>query len=350
MPAIVFSLVDQLRDRGLGVTLAIGSGKVRDGVVALPSFSKRPADVARFALALRSLLRESRSDVVHGHGLRLAPALRLATAFGPRVSTVVTCHGLPPDQVAGAARAIRLSGVLVASCGEGPRALLEAHGIHGPLLRNGVSDPPPPADRKTVMREWGLPAKHRLVLSVGRLVPQKDHLTAIRTIKHLPDTALVIVGTGPLQSELQKVTESLGLTSRVRLVGYRSDARALIGAADALLIPSRWEGHPLVALEAMAASVPVVAASSPGLREWLIHGENGLLAMVGDDKYLADCLVCLFEDKELRARVVAGGAQVANRHTLTTVVDEHLDFYESLVRQVRRRGTRRHASTPAAGA
>ena len=187
------------------------------------------------------------------------------------------------------------------------------------------------------MREWGIPVELRLVLSVGRLVPQKDHLTAIRTIKHLPDTALVIVGSGPLEAELQKEAESLGLTSRVRLVGHRSDARALIGAADALLVPSLWEGHPFVAIEAMAASVPVVAASSPGLHEWIIQGENGLLAKVGDHKELAGCLRRLSEDQELRARVVAGGAQVANRQTLTAVVDEHLELYESLVRQGRGR-------------
>ncbi len=140
------------------------------------------------------------------------------------------------------------------------------------------------------MRSWGLSEALSLVLSPGRLVPQKDHVTAINAIQHVQDAALVIIGNGPLQTDLLAHASVLNISDRVRVVPWRIDVRSIMAAADALLLPSRWEGHGLVAVEAMMASLPVVAASSPGLREWLVHEDNALLAPVADDQQLASCL------------------------------------------------------------
>ena len=180
------------------------------------------------------------------------------------------------------------------------------------------------------MGSLDLPEELALVVSPGRLVPQKDHLTAIRAMKHLTSVALVIVGDGPLRAELQAEANALGVAARVRLVGWRSDVRSLIGAADALLLPSRWEGFPLVAIEAMTASIPVVAAASPGLREWLVHGDTALLAPVANPQQFASALERLFADAQLRARLIVGGKRIAERHTVSAMLDDHVELYQKL--------------------
>jgi glycosyltransferase involved in cell wall biosynthesis len=335
MQVIVERLVEGLRERGFEVLLATGfphgqHEKETQSVLSFPELSPRPANVVRTAWSLRSIVRTTRPDVVHGHGLRMAPVLTLATAALRPVPLVVTCHGTPPEQIPRAARYLKVSRAVIASCDEGPRSLLAAEGINGPLLRYGVPPPPIPWDRRALMRSLGLPERLALVVSPGRLVPQKDHLTAIRTIRHLASAALVIVGDGPLKTELQAEATALGVAARVRLVGWRSDVRSLIGAADALLLPSRWEGFGLVAIEAMMASIPVVAASSPGLREWLVHEDNALLAPVANYEQFARALERLFGDAQLRNRLIVGGKRIAERYTVTAMLNDHVQLYREL--------------------
>jgi glycosyltransferase involved in cell wall biosynthesis len=349
MQITVERLVVGLRERGLDAQLAIGSRSTRDKAISkadlsFPELNLTPGNAARAAWRLRSIVRKRRPDVVHGHGLRMAPVLTFATASLRPVPLVVTCHGIPPEQVPRAARHLKISRAVVASCGEGPRALLSAEGLNGPLLRNGVPPPPVPSDRKALMRSWGLPGGLALVLSPGRLVPQKDHMTAIRAIQHLPAAALVIIGDGPLRVELQAEVDALGVGARVRLVSWRTDLRSVMGAADAVLLASRWEGFPLVAVEAMMASVPVVAVSSPGLREWLVHDDNALLSPVTNHSQLAESLRRVFEDRELRSRLIAGGGRTAERHTITMMLDDHIHLYNELVNKSARNYQRNSSS------
>jgi glycosyltransferase involved in cell wall biosynthesis len=337
----VQGLVAGLNERGLDVLLATGSktgrgGTAPESVFSFPELNLRSRNAMRAAWALRSIVRTERPDVVHGHGLRMAPVLTLATATIRPAPLVVTCHGIPPEQVPRAARYLKLSRAAIASCDDGPRALLAAEGIDSFLLRYGVSPPPLPSDRVELMRSLGLSEMLALVVSPGRLVPQKDHLTAIRTIQHLPGAALVIVGEGPLRAELQTEAEVLGVAGRVRLVGWRSDVRSIMGAADAVLLPSRWEGFGLVAIEAMTASVPVVAASSPGFREWLVHEDNALLAPIADHQQLAIALERVFGDADLRGRLIQGGKRTGDRYTVAAMLDTHLELYEELASRSRR--------------
>ena len=106
-----------------------------------------------------------------------------------------------------------------------------------------------------------------------------------------------------------------------------------MGASDASLLPSLWEGFGLVALEAMGADVPVVATSSPGLQEWLVHEDNALLAPVGHHQELAACLRRVLGDETTHARLIKGGRRTAERHTVTAMLDDHVQLYQELARK-----------------
>jgi glycosyltransferase involved in cell wall biosynthesis len=171
----------------------------------------------------------------------------------------------------------------------------------------------------------------RLLISPGRLVPQKDHVTALRAVRNLPDCALVIIGEGPLRDALLTEADVNDIADRVRLLGWRDDIRSIMAIADTLLLPSRWEGHPLTVVEAMMAGLPVVATDAPGLREWLVDERTALLAPVGDSATLETQLRRVLDDAFLRKRLIENGHREAQMYTTEAMVEDHLRLYRELV-------------------
>jgi glycosyltransferase involved in cell wall biosynthesis len=104
------------------------------------------------------------------------------------------------------------------------------------------------------------------------------------------------MGDGPLDTEVRKLSASLHLDPVMHWLGQRSDVPKLLRVLDCFVLTSRWEGFPLVILEAMAAEIPVVATNIPGTRDAIRHGVNGWLAPVGDAESLARFVLDLLAD------------------------------------------------------
>jgi glycogen(starch) synthase len=179
-----------------------------------------------------------------------------------------------------------------------------------------------------VEREW----RWRL-LYVGRLDPKKGVHDAVAALARLPAQAtLTIAGSWDPrdEGELAEFVRELGVDDRVTMLGQLSHEQlaALYREHDALLFPVRWE-EPwgLVPLEAMASGCPVVATGRGGSAEYLEDGRNCLLAQVGHPESLAECVRRLADSPDLRARLRAGGADTAPRHTehvFNAAVEHHL--------------------------
>lgn len=127
------------------------------------------------------------------------------------------------------------------------------------------------------------------VLMVGRLAPQKDHLTALAAFALLGRRAdLLIVGEGSLRDEIAARASALDIEDCVHLLGWRSDASALMKHCDLLLLTSRFEGFPNVLIEAMIAGIPIVATDCPhGPREIITDARIGELVPIGDTEAIA---------------------------------------------------------------
>jgi glycosyltransferase involved in cell wall biosynthesis len=110
-----------------------------------------------------------------------------------------------------------------------------------------------------------------------------------------------------LCEELLGLAERVGIRERVRFLGYRADARALVGLMDVLAVPSLTEGSPLIVLEAMAAGVPVVASAVGGIPDQVRHGEEGLLVPPDDPGALGDALGGLLQDPARAHRLGEAG-------------------------------------------
>jgi glycosyltransferase involved in cell wall biosynthesis len=144
------------------------------------------------------------------------------------------------------------------------------------------------------------------ILTVGRLVEQKRtdrFLTVLKQIKTRTKDPVLgsIVGDGPLRKSLEAQASEMGLTPEtLTFKGIVADTANLYQSSDILVLPSDWEGTPNVVLEAMASGLPVVANAVGGVPEIIQHGETGYLIQPGDDAAMADAVLALANDAELR--------------------------------------------------
>ena len=335
---VVLSLREGAVAAGHEVAVAAAAGSLSHELAGttydLPLVDRHLSRIPSAARALRRALREFRPGIIHLHNPGMAAVGAVVTMRGRSVPGLVSVHGVPEEDYRSAARVLRLSGFPVVACGPGVAAALEDRGLTvAATIVNGVGPPPAAADRALACAEWGLPAARPLILSVGRLTPQKNHALAVRALAQLPETSLVIVGEGPLADDLRRQASEQGVADRFVLAGVRADTRALIGACDAVVLPSVWEGLPLVALEALAAGKPLVATRVRGLRELLSDGEDALLVPPGDARALASALERTLHDMRLVSKLADGARRTASVYSEQSMVAAYLDLYAKLARR-----------------
>lgn len=181
-------------------------------------------------------------------------------------------------------------------------------------------------ERERLRAELGMPAAATVIGFIGRLAPEKgvDLLldAAAQVLPAAPDVVLTIAGGGPEEDALRARVQRLGLGERVRFLGFVRDAAEYYRTLDVLAMPSRYEAFGLVAAEAMASGVAVVAAPAGGLREVLGDGAAGRVVPVDDVVALAEALRELVTHPSQRAAVAAQGrARVRERHDQERMLD-----------------------------
>jgi glycosyltransferase involved in cell wall biosynthesis len=191
-----------------------------------------------------------------------------------------------------------------------------------------------PAD----LTQFRVPPGSRVLLFVGRLDPQKGPLQLLEAAAELfadhSDLHLVMVGDGPLATEVRAWTVVRNLESRIHFAGRQENIAGLMRAADVFVLPSQWEGLPNVVLEAMAAGTPVVATAVEGVRELLEDGRTGIVVPVEGEPRLAEAIRGALQKLEtLKAAALHAQQIVSERFTWQLVAREYERLYdECLVR------------------
>lgn len=293
---------------------------------------------ARATLRLGAWIRRHRPDVVHAQ-LITAQLVARAAAFGVRPIVTTWQNAWYEPQATnefGGPKRRQLMRLLDAVSGRFDRHVIAvsehvashtAAQLHVPsdrvsVIYNAVEparyEPLDAAVLERTRRELGVRGSERVLLTVGRLVPQKGQIDLILAmpsiLRRVPDAVLLIAGEGPLRDELRAQVGALELGDRVRLLGARGDVPALLQIADLFLFPSRYEGLSVALVEALSNGLPVVASDIPQNRE---VGEGlGAVRFVapGAVESLAETVAALLADYEpLRAVAEQSRALVRER-------------------------------------
>jgi len=164
----------------------------------------------------------------------------------------------------------------------------------------------------------GLAAAAPVLLVAGRLEPQKGHRILLQALPAIrgkyPNVSVIFAGEGALEAELQAQTRALKAESCVRFVGFQRDVQDWFALADITVLPSFFEGLPLVAVESLAMGTPLVATDVDGTPEIVIHEKTGLTVPPGDADGLAQAICRLLGSRELRTQYGEAGRRMVHRH------------------------------------
>jgi glycosyltransferase involved in cell wall biosynthesis len=298
----------------------------------------------RMARDVVRAVRAERPDLLHTH-LVHADVYGAVAAAATRTPYLSTRHNddrylLGPFRYVDRLFARRARRLIAIS--DAVRVFLERAG-HDPAklltIRYGL-DELPAAPSEPTPADAGIPPDVPLALAVGRLIEQKDHATLLRAFarvrEKVPEARLAILGGGPLEAETRALVASLGLDGAVALPG-RTEIRDWLERADVFVHTSRWEGFGIVLLEAMLASLPVVATRISAVPEIVADGETGVLVDAGDVDAVANAVAALLDDPDRARRMGAKGLERARRDfSVARMTDETLAVYQAVEAETRR--------------
>ena len=294
-----------------------------------------------FARGLRHLMRHTAFDLVHTH-MYASNTAAMSALLGTTTPLVITEHSEARWR-SWRARwishwAYQRAAHIIAVSRSIEHRLQEVDHVPAArlsVLPNGV--PPYLFDPQ----DMALPLSQELsagpiVGVVARLQPEKgvQHFVQAAALVHRqqPAAQFLIVGDGPLRAELEAQVARRSLSEQVHFLGFRQDARRLMGSLDLLVIPSLSEGTPLVTLEAMAAGVPVLATRVGGIPEQICHGRTGWLVEPANPAALADAMLYLLSHPRERQELGQAGCQAVTQHfSFERMVQETLTIYRTVL-------------------
>jgi glycosyltransferase involved in cell wall biosynthesis len=301
---------------------------IRAYSLAMNRYKIDPFSDTRVAFSLAQILRAEKYDLVHAHASKPGFLTRLA-ALGLTVPVVYSPHCFSFHSGVGKIKAqllafferlaahFRTDRIIVVA--ESEIQLAMAYHVGKPeqfiAINSGV-DPLPfqiPVDQKMQRAILGIDEDRFVVGSVGRMSDQKAPLDFINAAgilaKKYADLDFLWVGNGPLLEQSKTRCKELGISSRVRFAGQRADIPACLAVMNCFVLVSRWEGFPLVVLEAMAAGKPVVATNINGTNDAIENGIDGILVPAGDSAAVAAAIEQVMHNPEMAARISAAGKQ-----------------------------------------
>jgi glycosyltransferase involved in cell wall biosynthesis len=297
---------------------------------------------------LRALMASERVDILHAHdfyaGLIGAAAARLA---GVRV---IACQ-----------RHLKLSDRPVHEWGTriihrlAHRILVNSEAIRDHILsrdsaqankivviKNGISSVAGSSETRNLheqlCHELEIDSDSKIIGMVARLQPVKGHRffleAASRVIAREPKAQFVLVGDGPLKSDIEDQAAHLGIKDRLHMLGDRTDAARILASFDLLVLASLHEGLPNAVMEAMAAGVPVVATAVGGTKELITDGETGYLAAPADTDALSERITFALVNERDRIKVAASGRQFINvEFGMERMVESVEKLYDELMHE-----------------
>ena len=175
----------------------------------------------------------------------------------------------------------------------------------------GINMNPKPLD-ENIRKILKIDNSEKMVLFIGLHNKRKGIDLIIKTADLLREKKIkfVLVGDGPDREKSIKKISELGLSDNVKFLGNRLDVHNFYNQADIFFFPSKGEGLPGVLMEAMIYQVPIISNNIPGVRDLIIHGENGILCETGNFRQYAKSIITLLYDEEMRKNYIKNGLEL----------------------------------------
>jgi glycosyltransferase involved in cell wall biosynthesis len=188
---------------------------------------------------------------------------------------------------------------------------------------------------RTLRAQFGFPSDCLLVGNIAKLAGYKDHPTLLRAAKvvcdKLPNARFLIVGEGEEKRKLESLKNELGLEGKLVFAGFRKDVPRILATLDLFVMSSHMEGLGTTVLDAMAASLPVVATHAGGIPEAVKDGKTGILVPKRQPERLAEGIISLLRDPDLRKKMGQAGAQrVDRKFSAEAMVEGNLRVYREV--------------------
>ena len=308
------------------------------------------ADLVTLFLLTR-YIRNKKIDIVHTHSSKAGILGRWAARFAGAKAIIHTVHGWSfNDYQSPLWRKIiiwleRLTALItdkfiVVSYHDRQKGLDNLIGNEDKyrLIRYGIDYEEFNKKDGSIRQELGIGASDLLVGMTSCFKPQKSPQDFIRLAylvnKSVPKVKFILIGDGVLRKKIKRLISKFNLTERVTLTGWRKDISRILSGIDVFVLTSLWEGLPIVILEAMAASLPVIATYTGGIGEVIVEDKSGFLVPPGDMLKMSERLTVLLKDKNLRAQMGQNARDSLDfNFALTNMIRESKNLYEDIMKR-----------------
>ncbi|MCZ2846231.1 MAG: glycosyltransferase family 4 protein [Candidatus Bathyarchaeota archaeon] len=190
-------------------------------------------------------------------------------------------------------------------------------------------------DRRKVRAEIGIGDGEIVLGFLGRLVEQKGCRYLIEAIKNISKVnrsiVILVIGDGKLRQSLMEMSSNLNNNRRAIFLGFQKDIKKLLVAFDIAIIPSIYEGFPIVPLQFMALKIPIIASNVDGLSELIKHKSNGFLVRRGSAKELSNVIEKLIVDEKIRENLTINGYGTVQKFDLYKAIPHFRSLYLELL-------------------
>jgi len=184
-----------------------------------------------------------------------------------------------------------------------------------------------PLNGISIRKECRIPDDAFLYTFIGRLIHQKAIDVLIEAFKDVSEeSCLLIVGQGKYRDTIERQVKKYNLEKKIVFTGVRSDVPRLLSSADCFVLPSRYEGLPLVLIEALAAGSAIIVSDFESAQEVIVHEKNGLVVPKEDAKALSQAMLRMKDDDALRSRLAVASRKSSEKFSISRHVDALLQY------------------------
>lgn len=363
VPRYVADLATSLSQQGVDVTICCPPDSVLVEAIKQKNIRFLPANMVRevnFVADIKALfsiwqiLKTNQFDLIHAHSSKAGFLVRLAVKlFRINVPVIYTPHGYAFRPFTGFKRKFFIflerfftsdARFLTVAVSEAEKKLAVEEKISTEdkicIVRTGrdYNEYENEVDRSAVLDKLQLPGDSFLLSTVSRLVVEKNLYSFIDSAalvcQQVPNARFVIIGAGPLDQELKQYARDKQVDESVRFLGWRNDVPAILKSSDICLLTSNFEGYPYALLEYLAAHKPIVATDIPAHREIVTHRVNGLLVEVSNAEAIAQAILEIKRNPEVKEMLVEG-TRKTNLRTCDEMAQEYRERYCEMIDHLR---------------